>query len=130
MALPPDPIEDVLPLASAVVLAQVSSIVSQSPQEPIPASDPRRKGGQQQPLADQLVTLRIETVLRGDSISTGAELQAHKPSGDYSLAEGVSGPFLLAEKNDNEAAYTILGRYGPDSYRQHVIEAALAKSKK
>jgi len=129
MAIPPDPIEELLPQATLVVVAQVSRVVTQETQVPIPASDPKRKGGPQVPLAAQVVALEVEAVLHGDSAAAGSELQARKPAGDYSLSVGAQGPFLLAHSDSDEAPLIILGRYGPDSYRQNVIEAALQQQR-
>ena len=125
MAIPPDPIEELLPSAALIVMAEVTGVIAEGEQAPIPPSDPKRKGGPQVPLAEQVVKLRVQELLRGEGVAAGAELSAHKPAGDYNLHAGAQGPFLLAARAADDAPYAILGRYGPDSYRRNVIEEAL-----
>lgn len=121
MAIPPDPIDEVISEASAAVMARVTRIVERGKQAPLPKLE--RPGLVDQPgaLASQRVELVIDEVLFGDAtLTAGAHIEVTKPEGDYTLSEGNHGPFLLGgEKNDE-----ILGRYGPDSYRRDVIEAA------
>lgn len=124
MALPPEPIQELLPLATVIAMARVTRVVEQAEQAPLPERDSRIKGGSAGMLAEQLVSLEVTELLRGDGPEPGAELMAVKPPGAYTLVAGVSGPFLL-QPHAEPQRYTILGRYGPDSYRRHVIEAAL-----
>jgi hypothetical protein len=128
MAIPPEPIEELLPRAQLVVVAEVTSIIAQGEQAPIPPSDPKRKGGPQVPLAEQVVALAVQDVLRGEGVTAGAELRALKPAADYDLSEGTQGPFLLAASDTGDPPFAILGRYGPDSYRRSVVEEALRAS--
>jgi hypothetical protein len=120
VALPPDPLAEVLPEATAVVEATVIAILDQGPPIPPPKRSPQEIGGD---LPDpwQTVRLRVTRVLHG-SLEPG-ELTVTKPQAPYLLRPEVSGPFLLREE---EGEVTILGRYGPDSYALAAIERALA----
>lgn len=120
MALPPEPLDEVLSEATAVVEATVIEIVSVGPPIERPKRPPRHVGGN---ILDSLqrVRLRITRVLRGE-LELG-ELTVTKPEAPYLLRAEVSGPFLLREE---EGEVTILGRYGPDSYSLASLERALA----
>ncbi len=122
MALPPDPIEEVLSAAAAVIMAKVVRVISQEPQQPFPKRDPKVVGGETVPLARQVVALEVLEVVKGEGIEAGQSLEVIKPEGEFTLIAAVEGPFLLAEV---EGGFEILGRYGPDTYRRNEIEAAL-----
>lgn len=118
MALPPEPLDDVLPAAALVVVAEVLSVADL---EPWP-TDGRGPPDSAADRPAQRVQLRVQRVLRGSSAS---ELTVQKPAAAYALHPGVRGAFLLDTSTDKPA---ILGRYGPDTYAVEEIEAALATS--
>lgn len=113
MALPPEPLDEVLPAARTVVEAEVTAVrdLGAWPRDdqgaPIESAAPRPA---------QQVTLRVTRALRG---TPGAELVVTKPPAGYALHKGVRGPFLL------DADAHILGRYGPDTYAIEEVEQAL-----
>ncbi len=126
MAIPPDPIEELLPRATAAVMAEVTRVVAEDPQKPFPKNEPgtTSAGGE---VARQVVELRVQERLFG-TLQAGALLQAVKPAGEYKLRPGNKGPFLLEVPQRGEAQ--ILGRYGPDSYARSVIEGAAKRAGK
>lgn len=125
MALPPEPIDEVLPSAQVGVIAKVTKILHRDKQADIPnvtegeADLPRE-------LPMQLIEMCIEEVLFGSAYSQGSTMQAKKPAGDYTLREGVGGGFLLTTAKDASIP-EILGRYGPDTWSLKVLRAAIAK---
>ncbi len=120
MALPPDPIEELLPKAHAAVMAEVTRVVAEDPQAPFPKVE---QGTTSAPgeVARQVVELKIQERLFG-KVDPGALIQVVKPAGAYKLIPGNKGPFLLEVPAKGEP--TILGRYGPDSYHRQAIETA------
>lgn len=121
MAIPPDPIDEVLPRANAAVLAEVLKVLEQAPnsmeQVNPRASDVRTVASR------QVVELKVTGVLFGDA-RAGATVKAVKPAGAYALKAGNKGPFLLTGQGD---AVEILGRYGPDTYSEALIRQAAGK---
>ncbi len=124
MALPPDPIDEILPLAQVVALAEVSSILFRDQQEFVPNSKDPYEVDIPRDLPLQRVSLKVEQLLDGDRLSVGQSIEAIKPAGEYVLRAGVKGPFLLQWKEGEDKPF-ILGMYGPDTYSQRVLEAAL-----
>lgn len=124
MAIPPEPIDEILPLADAAVIAEVTRVLEQEPYRG-PAAQP---GFADLPgdAPRQVVELKVEQPLFGQ-VSTGL-ITVIKPAGDYALMAGNRGPFLLGAGND--ARLVIVGRYGPDTYRRETIEAARARQQK
>jgi hypothetical protein len=120
MAIPPDPLEEVLPRAGAAVMAEVTRVVSEDPQKPFPRAEAgtTSAGGE---VARQVVELKVQEALFG-KLSPGAVVRVVKPAGEYKLIPGNKGPFLLDVPQKGEP--TILGRYGPDSYGRQAIESA------
>ena len=108
MAIPPEPLFAVLPQAVSIVVGEVIAVQNRS--DGLPSSGKPPPGAPHQ-VGSQVVTLKVTQVLRGAPVT---ELVVRKPVGAY-------GAFLL----DGESPPTILGRYGPDSYRLSDIEAAL-----
>ncbi len=117
MALPPEPIEELLPKATWVVEAEVKAVLSEgaAPPRPEKAQPGATSVGYQS--ASQTVTLTITRTLRGEKT---AELIVEKPVAGYSLKAGNKGPFLI------DATKTILGRYGPDTWNLGRVEKALS----
>jgi hypothetical protein len=118
MALPPEPIDELLPKSDWVVEAEVKEVLQQA--TPLPAS--RGAEGATSighKVGAQLVRLRVTRVLRG---KPATELVVEKPAAGYALKPGNKGPFLISA---GEGHPVILGRYGPDSYALARIEAAL-----
>ncbi|MCK6546649.1 hypothetical protein L6R52_12435 [Myxococcota bacterium] len=116
MAIPPEPLEEVLEHTDAAVLGEVTRIVEEDAQAPLPTSS---EGATSLPgdLAKQVVELRVKEVLFGRLADRGTTVLAVKPAGDYTLIPGAHGPFLLCAGDAPDAPCTIVGRYGPDSYR-------------
>lgn len=115
MAIPPDPIEDVLPLAAWVVEAEVAEVLSTGP---TPPQREARRGatsvGNRAP--SQSVRLSVTRVLRGKRTK---ELIVDKPEAGYLLKAGDHGPFLI------DANSQLLGAYGPDTYSLAEVTRAL-----
>jgi len=125
MAIPPDPIDTVLPDATACAVAEVARVLVQDPQEPLPkAKKPGMtdKGGK---VARQVVELKVTEVLFG-GLKVGAALEAEKPAGAYTLSAGNGGPFLLGP-GAAAGQWRILGRYGPDTYPVDLIRERVKK---
>lgn len=120
MALPPEPIEEVLPEATWVVEAEVTQVLEQAPSQPEPPRKPGFIGPGKAPR--QVVRLKVRRVLRGENVP--AELDAVKPEAGYALRQGATGPFLL---DGATPTANILGRYGPDTWRVEAVEAALGR---
>jgi hypothetical protein len=125
MAIPPDPIDEVINDASDAVLAEVSRIVAQDPQKPEPMTEPGMTDLPTQ-AARQVVELKVKEVLFGGLARPGATFEAVKPAGAYALREGNSGPFLIKAAAPGGTA-EILGRYGPDTYPAELIKAAMKR---
>ena len=119
MAIPPEPIEEVLPKAVLVIDGEVKEVVSTGPS---PKKVEARAGASDtgQKTASQVVKLSVKRVLKGKT--EAKEITVEKPEGGYALRAGNHGPFLLDGTRPNPV---ILGRYGPDSYALARIEAAL-----
>lgn len=125
MAIPPDPIDVVLPDATAAVIAEVARVLVQDPQQPLPK--PKKpgvtdKGGL---VARQVVELKVKEPLFG-GVKSGQSLEAEKPAGAYTLSAGNGGPFLLAP-GKVAGKWVILGRYGPDTYPVELIKDRMKK---
>jgi hypothetical protein len=119
MAKPPEPLEEVLPLAVWVVDAEVVAVLHTGPTPPEPPLPPKTtKAATSRGVknASQTVRLKVKRVLRGEAIK---ELVVEKPVGSYMLREGNHGPFLV------DRSKNILGRFGPDSYSFEKLEAAI-----
>ena len=121
MALPPDPIEEVLPQADAAVIAEVARVVSTDPRKASPPSEP---GATSVPGESprQVVELSVSEVLFG-AVKAGSKIEVVKPAGAYLLSQGNKGPFLVKTAGKAE----ILGRYGPDTYSRRYIEDTAKK---
>lgn len=119
MAIPPEPLQEILPHAAWVVEAEVTEVLSVG--EPPPkVTAPAGWTDTGQKVASQRVRLKVTRVLRGESVQ---ELVADKPVSAYGLRAGNKGPFLL---DGTKPHPVILGRYGPDSYALARIQSALA----
>ncbi len=127
MALPPEPIDSVLFDAKAVVAGEVVAIVTEG--AALPKKTPKKKDHRDvgNLAAWQKLSLRIDNVLlAGLGTAEGAVVDVLKPEGHYALPVGAAGPFLLGAPGD-DGLPVILGRYGPDSYRADVVEAAIRR---
>ena len=113
MALPPEPLDRVLPLAKSVVVADVAAVVDLD-EWPAPGNGPP-DSGRKSPA--QQVTLRVTRVLLG---TVADDVIVTKPAGAYAVDVGTTGAFLL----DKDAV--ILGRYGPDTWPVDAVVAAIA----
>lgn len=122
MALPPEPLSEVLPEAVWVVEAEVLEILSMGPQVP-KVEAPLGTADTGQKVRQQTVKLSIKRVLKGSG--KPKELVVDKPQSAYGLRAGNKGAFLLDSSKPNPK---ILGRYGPDTWRLASVEAALKKA--
>jgi len=118
MAIPPEPIEEVLPNAVWVVDAEVAEVLETGPQPPKKEAPPGATSVGYK-TASQKVKLKVKRVLKGDKVT---ELVVDKPEAGYALRAGNHGPFLI------DSSRVILGRYGPDSWAFERIEKALKAS--
>src|SRR5581483_5687641 len=125
MAIPPEPIEEVIKDATSVVICEVAAV---DPPPPMPALEDDVgdvddvDDSSDEVLAEQDAVLVVQSVLFGKLVA-GARVQVKKPAGEYLLREGFAGPFILDERH---RPALILGRYGPDSYSLPNIRRALA----
>ena len=118
MAKPPELIDEVLPGADAAVLAEVSRVITQDPQQ-LASGDPSATSSPHQ-AARQVVELKVTKVLFGSLVKVGATVQVTKPAGAYALQAGNKGPFVLG-KNE------ILGRFGPDTWPEALVVSAASR---
>jgi len=114
----PELLDELLRQAEIVVVAEVVAVISTGPKPPAPdspyAGDPHASGvGYVEP--EQRLRLKVGKLLRG---SAASELEVVKPVAPYRLQPGDGGAFLIS-------AGDILGRYGPDTYREEAVTAAL-----
>jgi hypothetical protein len=124
MALPPEPIEEVLPQAALVIEAEVEAVLTTGEPQPKVAARPGATGvGAKAP--DQTVRLKVTKVHKGPAGTK--ELVAQKPAAGYALRAGNKGPFLL---DATQPTPVILGRYGPDTWGLQQILEALAEAAK
>lgn len=124
MAIPPEPIEEVLPQADAIVLADVTKVLRQDAFKAPPGVDPSMPDSGAVASA-QSVELSITRVLKGPrEWKPGTKIVVEKPPAGYALREGNKGPFLVKLGKDGKG-HVIIGRYGPDTYRLDDIERAL-----
>ena len=129
MAIPPDPIEEVLSVATSVIAADVVSAARRAIDVPqkhdVDGVDDGDDGDDDDDsvLAAQDCVLVVVAVFKG-SLAVGARVACVKPEGEYELPLGFHGPFLLVERTKPA---TILGRYGPDSYKLAEVKRALER---
>ncbi len=123
MALPPEPIEEILPQATYIVLARVMKILHTDKQQPVHREDPRIIGMLRE-LPAQRLQLEILESIAGEKLEKNTILDVLKPAGDYVLRQDVEGPFLLMKEEDG--SLKIIGRYGPDTYSLKEIQNFLA----
>jgi hypothetical protein len=121
MALPPEPLASVLPVAGRVVVGVVVAIdatdvgawpeATHGPPDAAP------------PCPAQRATVQVLTVLCGDA--DRSDVVVVKPPAPYMLEVDVGGAFLL---DTTTTPPTILGRYGPDTWGVDVVEAAITSA--
>src|SRR5262245_51898006 len=106
MAIPPEPLAELVHQATAIVVARVSEIVRTGvrPKQPERIHPSDRDIGIK--TAPQTVRLTILRTLKGEPAT---ERVVDKPVSAYSLRVGDEGPFFLAGE-------TIIGRYGPNTH--------------
>jgi hypothetical protein len=117
MALPPQPLEEVLPQAKVVVLAVVTAVENLAPMPPADRGAPVDRTPDRPP---QKVTLEVVRTLRGEVRTQWVVI---KPVTAYLLRVGNQGPFLL---DGTLPEPHILGRWGPDTYPLLTLENAVA----
>ena len=124
MAIPPEPIEEVLPKAALVIEAEVEAVLATGPIQP-KLQAPLGKTSTGKKAASQTVRLKVTRVHKGPSGTK--DVVAEKPLAGYALKAGNKGPFLLDDSKPNPL---ILGRYGPDTWGlQNILDALKAKRK-
>jgi hypothetical protein len=123
MAIPPEPIEQLIAQAALVIEAVVEAVISTGQIQPKSTAAPGTSDTGKK-TASQVVKLKITKVHKGPAGLK--EVVAEKPLGAYALRAGNKGPFLLDDSKPNPV---ILGRYGPDSYRLDKILGALKSAK-
>lgn len=117
MALPPEPLDEVLPSAKWVVEAEVSEVLESAP-TPKQSHPPGWTGPGK--VGKQIVKLVVKRVLLGSEVPR--EIVAVKPEAGYGLRAGNKGPFLLDAARPRP---NILGQFGPDTWRVEKIEEML-----
>jgi hypothetical protein len=123
MAIPPEPLEELLAQATDVVDAEVARVLETgpAPEQPNAPREGATSVGYKTPM--QVVELKIARTLKGNAKGT---VTVQKPVAAYALRPGNKGPFFLQAGSPNPL---ILGRYGPDTHRMHLVEAALKPKK-
>jgi len=119
MALPPEPLEEMLPQAKWVVEATVKEVLDSTGtarRDTPPGWTGSGKAGR------QIVRIEVTRVLRGKEVPR--QIDAVKPEAGYTLRAGSKGPFLL---DGAKPRPKILGAYGPDTWRVEEIEEAMAR---
>ncbi|MGC4113423.1 MAG: hypothetical protein QM765_01875 [Myxococcales bacterium] len=124
MALPPEPIQEVIPSAVLVIEAEVEAVVNTGPIQPKVEAPPGSTSTGKK-AANQTVKLKVTKVHKGPA--SLKEVMAEKPVAGYALKAGNKGPFLLDGAKPNP---TILGRYGPDTWDLPTILKGLESLKK
>ena len=121
MAKPPEPLEEMLPKAALVVIATVKRVIATgAPLPPLPDQEEQKADvGARSP--EQTLELEVESVLKGKHQGPLTVLTVKKPVAGYSVREGTKGAWLVDDDG------TVLGRYGPDSWRTAHVEAALKR---
>jgi hypothetical protein len=120
MALPPEPLAELLKDATLVVDAQVLEVLEtgakpDQPQAPAGSTSVGYKS------ASQVVVLQVNKALKGQG---AGKVTVSKPVGSYALKVGNKGAFFLKEGTPH---MEILGRYGPDTHPLPAVEYALSK---
>lgn len=110
MAIPPEPIEEILPQAALIVEAEVEAVLATGQIQP-KVEAPAGATSTGKKVANQTVKLKVTKVHLGSSKLK--ELTVEKPLGAYALKVGNKGPFVLDGSKPNPV---ILGRYGPDTW--------------
>jgi hypothetical protein len=127
MAIPPEPVAELVSLATLIVDATVARVLTDG-EKPPRVSAPPGYTGVEQKLASQVVVLKVHRTLKGELPTAAAEhreLTVTKPIAAYALRAGNKGGFFLQQQN---AGIVIIGRYGPDTHRLQSIEKALGSS--
>lgn len=122
MAKPPEPIVELLAECDAIFVGEVVELLSLGkPPKQVPSAIRGIPGAVDVPtlLPSQRLKIRVERVLHGRV--QGEVVELDKPEGVYTLRKGNRGPFFIK-------AGSIIGRYGPDTYNEPRIVAALAKN--
>lgn len=118
MAIPPEPLSELLQAADRVVVAEVIAVLHTGAKPARPGGAMRMGPGATDTGwmgAAQRVRLRVTRELKGGG---PVEIVVEKPEAPYMLNPGNSGPFFLEGER-------IIGRYGPDTHRLEAIERAL-----
>ncbi len=126
MALPPEPIDELLPQAEFGVIAEVLEIKERGKQDYIPTPEKPDMVDIPRDLPYQVLTLQVKERLFGALGTLGERFDVYKPAGDYVLRAGVEGPFFLVKDPEHKQP-VIIGRYGPDNYTMTVVRAAIKK---
>ena len=122
-ALPPEPVEELLPQARFVVEAQVARVLYQGnkPEQ----NKHRNVAGPLPPDQCQVVRLDVTGVITGDD--PGSSVTVVKPLAPYLLKEGQNTSDVAFIVRAGDPYPIILGRYGP--YPLNEVEAALGSGR-
>lgn len=120
MAVPPEPLRDLLRRATRGLVADVLEEVERGPEIGVPSGQrPPGWVGPIDPDPWQLLRIRVRDVLFGPVEPT--ELLVRKPENPYLLEPGtLQDRVMLLETRTREPHPIILGRYGP-TYRQEDV---------
>ncbi|MBI5493723.1 MAG: hypothetical protein HY904_01780 [Deltaproteobacteria bacterium] len=120
MAIPPEPIQELIDASTDIVDAEVAEVVSTGtkPAQPDVPTGTTSAGFK---AAEQVVVLKVARALKGGA---KGNLTVHKPVSGYALKAGNKGAFFLRAGQPHAE---ILGRYGPDTYRVESVEHVLGK---
>lgn len=118
-ALPPEPVEELLPQARFVVVANVGRVLYQGP-KPAPPTH-RNVAGPLPPERCQVVRLDVTRVITGDD--PGSSVTVVKPLAPYLLEAGQDTSDVAFIVRAGDPFPIILGRYGP--YPLDEVQAAL-----
>jgi hypothetical protein len=118
-ALPPEPVEELLPQARYVVEANVARVLYQG-EKPVQSTH-RNVAGPLPPDRCQVVRLEVTGVVTGDD--PGSSVTVVKPLAPYLLEAGQNTTDVAFIVRAGDPFPIILGRYGP--YPMSEVQAAL-----
>jgi hypothetical protein len=119
MALPPEPVAELIAKAEFIFIGEVTQVLGLGPKPPPPEGAkrlPKTATSVGWVSAWQKLKVRVDRALKGEP---PGELVVDKPVAPYLLKVGSTGTFMIG------ADGKILGRYGPDSHPGQVILKAL-----
>ncbi len=128
VALPPEPIKDLLHQADLVVLATVAEVSDDGPRLPVRQDHGVLNAGPIPAEPSQSVTLSVDRVLHGRTSETS--LRVRKPVAPYLLRTGDRQEARAYFLTSRDSGLLILGLYGPGGYGIDEVLAELAAGKR